>query len=49
MGISAMWNANSLTQVFNAPSLPSLPGSLQPGVVVRDRVLSMSQIELFDF
>ena len=29
-------------------SLPSLPGSLWPGVVVLDRVLSMDQIELFD-
>ena len=29
-------------------SLPSLPGSLWLGVVVPDRLLSMSQIELFD-
>ena len=28
--------------------LPSLPGSLLPGVVAPDRVLSMSQIEPFD-
>ena len=27
-------------------SLPSLPGSLWPGVVAADRVLSMGQIEL---
>ena len=30
----------------NSPSLPSLPGSLWPAVVARDRVLSMGQIEL---
>ena len=29
-------------------SLPMLPGPLWPGVVAPDRVLSMSQIELFD-
>ena len=29
-------------------SLPSLPGSLWPGLVAPDRVLSMGQIELFD-
>ena len=28
------------------PSLPSLPGSLWPGVVALDKVLSMGQIEL---
>ena len=28
------------------PSLPLLPGTLCPGVVARDRVLSMCQIEL---
>ena len=27
-------------------SLPSLPGSLWPGIVIPDRVLSMGQIEL---
>ena len=30
----------------NTPSLPLLPGSLRPGVVAPDRVLSMGQIEL---
>ena len=29
-------------------SLTSLLGSLRPGVVVRDKVLSMGQIQLFD-
>ena len=28
------------------PSLPSLPGTLWPGVVATDRALSMGQIEL---
>ena len=32
----------------STPSLPSLPGSLWPGVVAPDRVLSMGQIELCD-
>ena len=31
--------------MLSTPSLPSLPGSLWPGVVVPDRVLSMGQIE----
>ena len=30
------------------PTLPSFPGPLWPAVVAPDRVLSMSQIELFD-
>ena len=30
----------------SAPSLPSLPGPLWPGVIAPDRVLSMGQIEL---
>ena len=30
------------------PSLLSIPGPLLPGVVAVDRVLSMSQRELFD-
>ena len=30
------------------PLLPLLPGPLRPEVVALDRVLSMSQIELFD-
>ena len=30
----------------STPSLPLLPGSLWPGVVASDRVLSMNQIEL---
>ena len=30
----------------NTPSLPLLPGPLWPGVVARDRALSMGQIEL---
>ena len=32
----------------STPSLPLPPGSLRPGVVAPDRVLSMGQIELFD-
>ena len=32
----------------STPSLPSLPGTLEPRGVVLDRILSMSQIELFD-
>ena len=32
--------------MHSIPSLPSLPGTLWPGVVVPDRVLSMGQIEL---
>ena len=32
----------------STPSLPSLPGTLWPGVVAPDSVLSMGQIELFD-
>ena len=32
----------------SAPLLPSLPSLLWPGVVGPDKVLSMSQIELFD-
>ena len=32
--------------MWNTPSFPSLPGSLRPGVVVPDRVLSIDQIEL---
>ena len=32
----------------STPSLPLLPDPLWPGVVAPDRVLSMSQIELFD-
>ena len=35
-----LWGMQSI------PSLPSLPGSLLPGVVAPDRVLSMGQIEL---
>ena len=31
---------------WSIPLLPSLPGSLGPGVVAPDRVLSMGQIEL---
>ena len=30
----------------STPLLPSLPGSLWPGVITPDRVLSTSQIEL---
>ncbi len=30
----------------STPSLPSLPGSLCPGVIAPDRALSMGQIEL---
>ena len=30
----------------SSPSFPSLPGSLCPGVVAPDSVLSMGQIEL---
>ena len=36
-------------EMWSNPSLPSLPGSLWLGVVAPDRVLSMGQIELFDF
>ena len=32
--------------IRSTPSLPSLPGSLWPGVVALDRVQSMGQIEL---
>ena len=37
MGLWAMWNTSSL---------PSLPGSLWPGMVAPDRALSMSYIEI---
>ena len=37
-----LWRKESI------PSLPSLPGSLWPGVVAPEKVLFMSQIELFD-
>ena len=30
----------------SAPSLPSLPGPLWPGVITPDRFISMDQIEL---
>ena len=33
----------------STPSLPSLPGLLWPAVVAAGRVLSIGQIELFDF
>ena len=33
----------------SSPSLPSLLGPLWPGVVAPDSILSMGQIELFDF
>ena len=32
----------------STPSLPLLPGSLWPGMVTPDRVLSMGQIKLFN-
>ena len=32
----------------NFPSLLSLPGQLWPGVVARNKILSMEQIEQFD-
>ena len=35
-----------LWRMLSTPSLPSLPGSLRPGVAVSDRVLSLGQIEL---
>ena len=35
-----------LWEMLNTPSLPSLPGPLWLGLVARDRVLSMGQIEL---
>ena len=38
-----LWRMRSTTL------LPSLPGPLWPGVVAPERVLSMDQIELFDF
>ena len=37
-----------LWETRNTPSLPSLPGSLWPGMVASDRVRSIGQIELFD-
>ena len=36
-------------EMQNIPSLPSLPGSLCPGVVAAYWVLFMRQIELFDW
>ena len=33
--------------MWSTPSLPSPPGPLRPGVIAPDRVLSMSQIELY--
>ena len=35
-----------LWEMQSAPSLPSLPDPLWPGVLALDRVLAMSQIEL---
>ena len=35
-------------RMWSTPSLPMLPGSLWPGVLAPDRVLSMGQIELFN-
>ena len=32
----------------STPSLPFLPGTLWPGLVAPDRVLSVGQIEMFD-
>ena len=37
-----------LLEMQSTPSLLSLLGPLWPGVVAHDKVLSMSQIELFD-
>ena len=37
-----------LWRMRSIPSLPSLPGSLGPGVVASERVLSIGQIQLFD-
>ena len=34
--------------MWSSSSLPSLPGPLWPGVLASDRVLSMSQIEVFE-
>ena len=34
--------------MLSTPSLQLLPGSLWPGMVAPEMVLSMSQIELFD-
>ena len=34
--------------MWSTPSLPLLPGSLWPGVIAPERVLSIDQIELFD-
>ena len=39
MDIGVMWSTTSL---------PLLSGSLWPGVVAPDKILSMGQIELFD-
>ena len=35
--------------LWSTTLLPSLPGSLSPGLEAPDRVLSIGQIELFDF
>ena len=35
--------------MISTPSLPLLPGPLWSEVVAPDRVLSMGQIELFDY
>ena len=35
-----------LWRIRNTPSLPALTGSLWPGVVAPDRVLSMGKLEL---
>ena len=34
--------------MWSTPSFPLLPGSLWPGFGGTDKVLSMSQIEMFD-
>ena len=37
-----------LLGMWNNPSLPSYTGSLWPGVVALDRVLSIGQVKMFD-
>ena len=42
-------DASVLEGMCNMTSLPLLPGPLCPGVGVNDRILSIDQIELFNF
>ena len=40
--------ASIIRETWGIQSIPSLPGSLGPGVTALDRVLMRDQIELFD-